>query len=114
MEKKKQRMNSPLKRYTIRIAQFILIGIKNKNFGELESKEDKNLFWFEKPLVTFLFNSKRWNRPFRHIKNDRFENVVRNEMSQSFGFSDFTELRLLVKVNALTLTFLCQIRDFNY
>nr|AXR87702.1 hypothetical protein RF1 [Paederia scandens]AXR87785.1 hypothetical protein RF1 [Paederia scandens]AXR87869.1 hypothetical protein RF1 [Paederia scandens]AXR87953.1 hypothetical protein RF1 [Paederia scandens] len=51
---------------------------------ELEGKEDKNLFWFEKPLVTFLFDCKRWNRPFRYIKNDRFENAVRSEMSQYF------------------------------
>nr|YP_010574170.1 Ycf1 protein [Caladium lindenii]UZH94015.1 Ycf1 protein [Caladium lindenii] len=54
---------------------------------ELESKEDKNLFWFEKPLVTFLFDCKRWNRPFRYIKNDRFENAVRNEMSQYFFYT---------------------------
>nr|YP_009530091.1 hypothetical protein RF1 [Pteroceltis tatarinowii]AXX77370.1 hypothetical protein RF1 [Pteroceltis tatarinowii]QWK48096.1 hypothetical protein RF1 [Pteroceltis tatarinowii] len=38
----------------------------------------------EKPLVTILFDYKRWNRPFRYIKNDRFENAVRNEMSQYF------------------------------
>nr|QHN54919.1 Ycf1 [Philodendron lanceolatum] len=54
---------------------------------ELGSKEDKNLFWFEKPLVTFLFDCKRWNRPFRYIKNDRFENAVRNEMSQYFFYT---------------------------
>nr|QBZ77699.1 hypothetical chloroplast RF1 [Plagiorhegma dubium] len=46
--------------------------------------EDKDLFWFEKPLVTLLFDYKRWNRPLRYIKNDRFENAVRNEMSQYF------------------------------
>nr|YP_009967304.1 Ycf1 [Anthurium huixtlense]QIP53359.1 Ycf1 [Anthurium huixtlense] len=54
---------------------------------ELESKEDKNLFWFEKPLVTFLFDCKRWNRPFRYIKNDRFENAVRDKMSQYFFYT---------------------------
>nr|QHN54667.1 Ycf1 [Schismatoglottis calyptrata] len=54
---------------------------------ELESKEEKNLFWFEKPLVTFLFDCKRWNRPFRYIKNDRFENAVRNKMSQYFFYT---------------------------
>ena len=51
-------------------------------------KEKKDLlcfkFEFEKPLVTILFDYKRWNRPFRYIKNDRFENAVRNEMSQYF------------------------------
>nr|QZN06764.1 Ycf1 [Leonurus cardiaca] len=39
---------------------------------------------FNKPLVTILFDSKRWNRPFRYIKNKRFDKAVRNEMSQYF------------------------------
>nr|UGK72374.1 hypothetical chloroplast RF19 [Wolffia australiana]UGK72387.1 hypothetical chloroplast RF19 [Wolffia australiana] len=60
---------------------------QEEELWELESKEDQNLFWFEKPLVTFLFDCKRWNRPFRYIKNDRFENPVRNEMSQYFFFT---------------------------
>lgn len=60
---------------------------QEQELWELESKEDKNLFWFEKPLVTFLFDCKRWNRPFRYIKNDRFENAVRNEMSQYFFYT---------------------------
>nr|YP_009766649.1 Ycf1 [Cadellia pentastylis]QIS97184.1 Ycf1 [Cadellia pentastylis] len=46
----------------------------------------KDLFWFEKPLVTILFDYKQWNRPLRYIKNDRFENAVRNEMSQYFFY----------------------------
>nr|YP_009536274.1 hypothetical chloroplast RF19 [Narcissus poeticus]AYM85157.1 hypothetical chloroplast RF19 [Narcissus poeticus] len=49
-----------------------------------EEKNEKTYFWFEKPIVTFLFDYKRWNRPLRYIKNDRFENAVRNEMSQYF------------------------------
>uniref|UniRef100_UPI0030027637 hypothetical protein RF1 n=1 Tax=Hedyosmum orientale TaxID=226581 RepID=UPI0030027637 len=56
--------------------------IENWELGIL--KEDKDLFWFEKPLLTLLFDYKRWNRPLRYIKNDRFENAVRNEMSQYF------------------------------
>nr|WRO37224.1 Ycf1 protein [Amorphophallus kiusianus]WRO37236.1 Ycf1 protein [Amorphophallus kiusianus] len=56
---------------------------ENLSFGS-EEKEDQNL---EKPLVTFLFDCKRWNRPFRYIKNDRFENAVRNEMSQYFFYT---------------------------
>jgi len=60
---------------------------QEQELWELESKEDKNLFWFEKPLVTFLFDCKRWNRPFRYIKNDRFDNAVRNEMSQYFFYT---------------------------
>nr|WRO37308.1 Ycf1 protein [Amorphophallus kachinensis]WRO37320.1 Ycf1 protein [Amorphophallus kachinensis] len=57
---------------------------ENLSFGS-EEKEDP--LWFEKPLVTFLFDCKRWNRPFRYIKNDRFENAVRNEMSQYFFYT---------------------------
>nr|QHN54835.1 Ycf1 [Taccarum caudatum] len=60
---------------------------REQELWELESKEDTNIFWFEKPLVTFLFDCKRWNRPFRYIKNDRFENAVRNEMSQYFFYT---------------------------
>nr|YP_009440731.1 hypothetical chloroplast RF19 [Aristolochia contorta]ATI10690.1 hypothetical chloroplast RF19 [Aristolochia contorta]UAU41083.1 Ycf1 [Aristolochia contorta] len=50
----------------------------------LKNEEDKDPLWFEKSLVTLLFDYKRWNRPLRYIKNDRFENAVRNEMSQYF------------------------------
>nr|YP_010883959.1 hypothetical chloroplast RF1 [Helleborus niger]WIW41489.1 hypothetical chloroplast RF1 [Helleborus niger] len=61
---------------------------ENLKFEILKDKEDKNtLFWFEKPLVTLLFDYKRWNRPFRYIKNDLFENAVRNEMSQYFFYT---------------------------
>nr|YP_001004231.2 hypothetical chloroplast RF1 [Ranunculus macranthus]A1XGT3.2 RecName: Full=Protein TIC 214; AltName: Full=Translocon at the inner envelope membrane of chloroplasts 214; Short=AtTIC214 [Ranunculus macranthus]ABC70801.2 hypothetical chloroplast RF1 [Ranunculus macranthus] len=52
-----------------------------------KEKEKKNIFWFEKPLVTLLFDYKRWNRPLRYIKNDFFENAVRNEMSQYFFYT---------------------------
>nr|YP_009431445.1 hypothetical protein ycf1 [Anthericum ramosum]ASW26881.1 hypothetical protein ycf1 [Anthericum ramosum] len=59
----------------------------NWEFGKLkEEKNEKTYFSFEKPFVTFLFNYKRWNRPVRYIKNDRFENAVRNEMSQYFFY----------------------------
>nr|YP_009335561.1 hypothetical chloroplast RF19 [Schoenolirion croceum]APO12705.1 hypothetical chloroplast RF19 [Schoenolirion croceum] len=59
----------------------------NWELGKLkEDKNEKTYFWFEKPIVTFLFDYKRWNRPLRYIKNDRFENAVRNEMSQYFFF----------------------------
>nr|YP_009234782.1 hypothetical chloroplast RF1 [Sabia yunnanensis]AMD08499.1 hypothetical chloroplast RF1 [Sabia yunnanensis] len=53
-----------------------------------EKKKDKDLLlWFEKPLVTLLFNYKGWTRPLRYIKNNRFENVVKNEMSQYFFYT---------------------------
>nr|QJS35324.1 hypothetical chloroplast RF1 [Calochortus venustus] len=60
----------------------------NWELGRLkEEKKEKphrhfHFFRFEKPLMTFFFDYKRWNRPFRYIKNDRFENAVRNETSQ--------------------------------
>uniref|UniRef100_A0AAU7B6Y8 Protein TIC 214 n=1 Tax=Argentina peduncularis TaxID=3121451 RepID=A0AAU7B6Y8_9ROSA len=47
-------------------------------------KEKKDLFQFEKPIVTILFDPKRWKRPLRYIKNNRFENAVRTEMSQYY------------------------------
>ena len=50
-------------------------------------KAKKDILWFEKPLVTILFDYKRWNRPLRYIKNNRFENAVRNEMSQYFFYT---------------------------
>nr|YP_009864213.1 hypothetical chloroplast RF1 [Petermannia cirrosa]QKE32208.1 hypothetical chloroplast RF1 [Petermannia cirrosa] len=61
----------------------------NWELGRLkEEKNEKTYFGFEKPLlVTFFFDYKRWNRPLRYIKNDRFENAVRNEMSQYFFYT---------------------------
>nr|WNE91486.1 Ycf1 protein [Firmiana danxiaensis]WNE91579.1 Ycf1 protein [Firmiana danxiaensis] len=60
---------------------------ENLKLEILKKKEDKYLLWFEKPLVTLLFDYKRWNRPFRYIKNDRFENAIKNEMSQYFFYT---------------------------
>nr|YP_010162356.1 hypothetical chloroplast RF19 [Dolichos falciformis]QRI60065.1 hypothetical chloroplast RF19 [Dolichos falciformis] len=63
-------------------------------FPYLFSKKDKNLYkideekntlgFFQKPLINILFNYKRWNRPFRYIKNNQFENIVKNEISEFF------------------------------
>nr|URQ21714.1 hypothetical chloroplast RF19 [Viburnum opulus var. sargentii] len=63
---------------------------ENSKFKILDKKdkdEDKDLFFFEKPLVTLLFDYKRWNRPLRYIKNNRFERAVRNETSQFFFYT---------------------------
>nr|UEV85728.1 hypothetical chloroplast RF1 [Eschscholzia californica] len=60
---------------------------ENSKLEILKLKEDKDPLCFEKPLVTLLFDYKRWNRPLRYIKNDRFENAVRNEMSQYFFYT---------------------------
>nr|YP_010174477.1 hypothetical protein RF1 [Sophora macrocarpa]QSJ55229.1 hypothetical protein RF1 [Sophora macrocarpa] len=49
-----------------------------------EKDKEKNIFGFQKTLVTILFDYKRWYRPLRYIKNDQFENGIRNEISQFF------------------------------
>nr|YP_010974669.1 Ycf1 protein [Amyema quandang]WNR57122.1 Ycf1 protein [Amyema quandang] len=49
-----------------------------------ENKDNLKTFW--KAPVTFLFDYKRWNYPLRYIKNNKFENAVRNEMSQYFFY----------------------------
>nr|QUG56734.1 Ycf1 protein [Tetrastigma hemsleyanum]WCR50513.1 Ycf1 protein [Tetrastigma hemsleyanum] len=52
---------------------------------EILKEDNKNKKWLEKPLVTLLFDYKRWNRPLRYrkvlFKSDK---PVRNEMSQYF------------------------------
>nr|YP_010233854.1 Ycf1 [Impatiens uliginosa]QTA71513.1 Ycf1 [Impatiens uliginosa] len=45
------------------------------------------IFWFEKPLLTLIFDYKRWNRPLRYIKNNRCQNAARNQMSQYFFYT---------------------------
>nr|BDR61698.1 hypothetical protein RF1 [Erycibe henryi]BDR61712.1 hypothetical protein RF1 [Erycibe henryi] len=55
--------------------------VYDSEFEILEKNENKEL---EKPLVVLLFDYKRWYRPLRYIKNNRLEQAVRNEMSQSF------------------------------
>nr|YP_009689905.1 hypothetical protein RF1 [Pentadiplandra brazzeana]QEG53929.1 hypothetical protein RF1 [Pentadiplandra brazzeana] len=51
-----------------------------------EEREDKTLFSFEKTIMSLLFDYKRWNKPNRYIKNNRFQNAVKNEMSESFFY----------------------------
>uniref|UniRef100_A0AB39U3J4 Protein TIC 214 n=1 Tax=Hydnocarpus kurzii TaxID=3240908 RepID=A0AB39U3J4_9ROSI len=60
---------------------------ENSKLERFLEKKDKDLFWFEKPLVTILFDYKRWNRPFRYIQNDQFTNAVRKEMAQYFFYT---------------------------
>nr|YP_009513449.1 photosystem I assembly protein Ycf1 [Androsace laxa]AVK40017.1 photosystem I assembly protein Ycf1 [Androsace laxa] len=57
---------------------------KNEENSKFKILENKKLFWFEKPFVTLIFDYNRWNRPMRYIKNNRFENAIRTEMSQYF------------------------------
>nr|WAJ49216.1 Ycf1 [Correa alba] len=56
-------------------------------FQLLKEKEEKFLLWFEKPVVTLLFDYKRRTRPVRYKKNNRFENAVQNEMSHYFFYT---------------------------
>nr|YP_009715686.1 hypothetical chloroplast RF1 [Schotia brachypetala]QGL08799.1 hypothetical chloroplast RF1 [Schotia brachypetala] len=53
---------------------------------KIDETEEKDIFEFEKPLINILFDSKRWNRPIRYIKNDGLENPIRNQMSQYFFY----------------------------
>ena len=58
-----------------------LFAKKDNTFNTIQKEENLNL---QLPLVTTLFDYQRWNRPLRYIKNDYFDNVVRNENSQFF------------------------------
>jgi len=53
---------------------------KEKNLYKLDEQKDK----LQKPLINILFNYKRWNRPFRYIKNNQFENIVKNKVVEFF------------------------------
>nr|WAX01852.1 Ycf1 protein [Garuga floribunda var. gamblei] len=56
---------------------------KSEEETDVETEEkDLSKRWFEKPLVTLLFDYNRWNRPFRYKKS-----AVRNEMSQYFFYT---------------------------
>nr|UNS16476.1 hypothetical protein RF1 [Euphorbia crotonoides] len=60
---------------------------ENSKLEILIEKKNKYLLWVEKPLVTILFDYKRWNRPFRYIKNHQFEDALRKEMGQYFFYT---------------------------
>nr|YP_010258930.1 hypothetical chloroplast RF1 [Microtis unifolia]UIX23799.1 hypothetical chloroplast RF1 [Microtis unifolia] len=65
---------------------------ENWELGRLKEEKKMNMkrkieIWIENTFVTFFFDYKRWNRPLRYIKNDQFENALRNEMSQFFFFT---------------------------
>nr|YP_009477261.1 hypothetical chloroplast RF19 [Dolichandra cynanchoides]YP_009477273.1 hypothetical chloroplast RF19 [Dolichandra cynanchoides]AVM81733.1 hypothetical chloroplast RF19 [Dolichandra cynanchoides]AVM81734.1 hypothetical chloroplast RF19 [Dolichandra cynanchoides] len=58
---------------------------ENHEFKIFDKKTENNdLFFFDEPLMTLLFDLNRWNRPLRYIKNEQIEGGVRNEMSQYF------------------------------
>nr|YP_010962946.1 hypothetical protein RF1 [Senna reticulata]WNI02571.1 hypothetical protein RF1 [Senna reticulata] len=61
-----------------------LFSEERENSYKMDEREEKDIFRLKKPLLKILFDYKRFHRPLRYIKNDRFENAVRNEMSQLF------------------------------
>nr|YP_009355188.1 hypothetical chloroplast RF1 [Echinacea purpurea]ARB03294.1 hypothetical chloroplast RF1 [Echinacea purpurea] len=65
---------------------------ENLKFKILEKKqkdEEKDFFFFEKPILTFFFDYNRWNRPLRYIRkiNKKFKGSVRKEASQYFFYT---------------------------
>jgi len=65
---------------------------ENLKFKILEKKqkdEETYFFLFEKPILTFFFDSNRWNRPLRYIRkrNKKFKGSVRKEASQYFFYT---------------------------
>nr|UFY98332.1 Ycf1 [Berberis diaphana] len=51
---------------------------EEEEFKEKLKNKKKDPFWFEKPLVTLLFDYKRWNRPLRYIK-EKYEKLKEDE-----------------------------------
>nr|YP_010328435.1 hypothetical chloroplast RF1 [Corybas cryptanthus]UJH20779.1 hypothetical chloroplast RF1 [Corybas cryptanthus] len=61
---------------------------ENWELGRLKEEKRININKkIENTFITFFFDSKRWNRPLRYIKNNRLENALRNGMSQFFFFT---------------------------
>ncbi|KAH1188203.1 hypothetical protein GmHk_U059836 [Glycine max] len=80
---KEYKLNKNKKDPTIKRVFFLFFRKNENNFYKIDEEKYK-LGFVKKPLVNILFNYKRWNRPFRYIKNNRFENVVKNEISEFF------------------------------
>nr|WNN67067.1 hypothetical chloroplast RF1 [Cuscuta gronovii] len=58
--------------------------LKKEPYSKLENEDEEIEKDIEQAIGTLLFDYKRWTRPFRYIKNNQFEQAVRNEMSQYF------------------------------
>nr|YP_010760362.1 Ycf1 protein [Cuscuta micrantha]WEY30341.1 Ycf1 protein [Cuscuta micrantha] len=58
--------------------------LKKEPYSQLENEDEEIEKDIEQAIGTLLFDYKRWTRPFRYIKNNQFEQAVRNEMSQYF------------------------------
>nr|WCD67017.1 Ycf1 [Impatiens morsei] len=78
---------------------------RNKENWKFKILEKKKIFWFEKPLITLLFDFKRSNRPLRYIKTNRCKNAVRNKMSQYFFYTCQSKEKILFTYTPSLLTF---------
>nr|YP_010760422.1 Ycf1 protein [Cuscuta nevadensis]WEY30401.1 Ycf1 protein [Cuscuta nevadensis] len=58
--------------------------LKKEPHSKLDDEDEKIEKDIEQAIGTLLFDYKRWGRPFRYIKNNKFEQTVRTEMSQYF------------------------------
>nr|YP_009664107.1 Ycf1 protein [Cuscuta costaricensis]QCW07743.1 Ycf1 protein [Cuscuta costaricensis] len=58
--------------------------LKKEPYSKLEDEDEEIEKDIEQAIGTLLFDHKRWTRPFRYIKNNQFEQSVKNEMSQYF------------------------------
>nr|DBA09749.1 TPA_asm: Ycf1 protein [Corydalis solida]DBA09750.1 TPA_asm: Ycf1 protein [Corydalis solida] len=67
-------------------ADLSLFSEDSNNLNE-KRKEKRDFCGSEMPLVTFLFDYNRWNRPLRYIKNDGFQKALRTEMSDYFFYT---------------------------
>nr|YP_010166158.1 hypothetical chloroplast RF19 [Rhipsalis teres]QRV60131.1 hypothetical chloroplast RF19 [Rhipsalis teres] len=59
----------------------------NKDISKLDRVFEPSVLFYKPLLVSILFDYNRWNRPMRYIKNRRFEQAVRNEMSQFYFYT---------------------------
>ncbi len=73
----------------LQVIQYKMENLGEKNLYrctlEFKNRKKRDLFWFEKPLVTFFFDYKRWSRSL--LKTERFETIVPNEVSQHFFYT---------------------------
>nr|QWX89978.1 photosystem I assembly protein Ycf1 [Aeginetia indica] len=78
------RIPSPI--FTKKLTKKLKETPKTEQRVEIASENKKNYTHFVKvnPILNLLFDSNRWNQPFRYIKNNRLEGTVRNEISQYF------------------------------
>nr|YP_010211659.1 hypothetical chloroplast RF1 [Astragalus galactites]UBI43096.1 hypothetical chloroplast RF1 [Astragalus galactites] len=63
------------------LSHYLFAEKDDDTFNKIQKEEPDP---FQPSLVKTLFDFERWNRPLRYIKNDHFDNVVRNENSQFF------------------------------